>query len=90
MPKFRRKSCFIKMIQENHSLDVFLHDSDHSLEWQEFELKHTLKHARNIGLIIMDDINPQTLHLIESDQRSFSLFLIQEANKKVLVAVKSD
>jgi hypothetical protein len=90
MPKFRRKDHFVELVKENYSLNIFLHDSDHSLEWQEFELQSILKYARNFDLIIVDDVNVQSVNLIKSDLRNFEIFLIQEANKKALVAFNSN
>lgn len=46
-----------KQAKELPAIDLWLHDSDHSFLWQNFEIELAKKYLKKSGLFVMDDID---------------------------------
>ncbi len=50
------KDLLPKVLKENSSIDIFLHDSLHTFEHQWFEYNRAWPHIKNGGLLLSDDV----------------------------------
>jgi predicted O-methyltransferase YrrM len=49
-----------KVFSENGEIDIFLHDSEHTYETMEYEMRIAWENLRSGGLLIVDNINANT------------------------------
>jgi hypothetical protein len=56
-----------RLALENSPLDIFLHDSDHSREVQEFEYRTVLPHLGPHGLLVSDDAQADLINEIAGE-----------------------
>ncbi|MEM3845359.1 MAG: class I SAM-dependent methyltransferase [Candidatus Parvarchaeota archaeon] len=74
------RSNFLKELN-SLSVDMFLHDSDHSFKWQSFEYNSVEDHLREGGMMLSDDIDSSYafLNFIKNKKiRSYSLIGVRK------------
>lgn len=72
--KFRRK-----MMEIEHDF-IFLHDSDHALKWQEFELSTCISTGR-CRLFLIDDVSVDLAKFLKKRFGQNNIFFLQEVGK---------
>lgn len=56
LPHERKRQALSQVISSNRGFQLFVHDSDHSEEWQRFEYQLALAHAGPRAMICSDDV----------------------------------
>lgn len=84
--KGRKDSAFQSLIENLESCDLFIHDSDHSLTWQNFEISTVLQRFPLIRVIIVDD---PTNDLLEKKLDNFERVIVGEDKKISAIFVRS-
>lgn len=59
---------------------IFLHDSDHALKWQEFELSMCISTGR-CRFFLIDDVSPELVKFLKKRFSQDNIFLFQEVGK---------
>lgn len=81
-----RKSEFIRFTSTLEECSIFVHDSDHSISWQIFELNSICDAFPSVKTMIFDDVNEEIV--IEAERRGFRSFICEENNKISAVFTK--
>lgn len=101
VPKDLRKAWELKILQRNFSnnfksilsslpkVDIFLHDSDHSYEWQMLEYTTALNKLNKKGLLLSDDIDGSyaLIDLIRANPNKYKVFTLV-TNRKVFGIIR--
>lgn len=67
-------------IAETKDEFIFIHDSNHALEWQKFELSLILSTGR-CSFFLIDDVSPELVEFLMSKFKRDNLFLLREVGK---------
>lgn len=86
LPQVNRKMKFREIVSDLTQIDIFLHDSDHSIEYQLFEIETVLRINLSIKWILIDDINIETVEYIKNNSNVKSLMILDEGHKYSAVA----
>jgi len=81
LPKLREKITFRNLLLQLQPFQIFLHDSDHSFAWQQFELEQVLGLQIPPRYTIIDDANPIVLDNLRVKFPEIRIFCIQEISK---------
>jgi hypothetical protein len=81
LPKLREKITFKNLLLQLQPFQIFLHDSDHSYAWQQFELEQVLGLHDIPRFVIIDDANPIVLGNLREKFPEIRIFCIQEISK---------
>ena len=81
LPSFFKKKAFQRILKNNSEAEVFLHDSDHSLDWQIFEIDSVLNSLPNIEFILVDDVSEDFRNYVEVGIPDWRLVVINEGRK---------
>jgi hypothetical protein len=74
------KNKLRKEITEIKDDFIFLHDSDHALKWQKFELSLCISTGR-CRFFLIDDVSPELVKFLKKQFNQNNLFLFQEVGK---------
>lgn len=88
LPNFGRKRAFRRILTNNPQADIFLHDSDHSSNWQKFEVIEALRHLPNVSFLLIDDIQPDVSNFLMSKYGYGNCTFFDESGEKKSAAVK--
>lgn len=86
LPQVNRRMKFREIVKELGMIDVFIHDSDHSVEYQLYEIETILKFNPTIKWLLIDDINVETVDFLRKYDKLKSLLIIDEGHKFSAVA----
>ena len=81
LPSFQKRKKFLSVLKNHSETEVFLHDSDHSPEWQIFEIDSVLSSLPNIKFILIDDVSDNLKSYIELSLPEWRLVVINEGRK---------
>jgi hypothetical protein len=82
LPKLFRKKYFIKSLHSMTSAKLFLHDSDHSGRWQLFEVKSAISYLHHLDMILIDDVQPETVFWLQENFEDKDLIFLDEKGVK--------
>jgi len=83
---FRAKRDFLSVLKFYEDVSIFIHDSDHSKEWEEFEVGSVIQHCSKLKFIVVDDVHESIIHLLSESE--WNLCLLQEEMKTSLLAIR--
>jgi hypothetical protein len=81
LPRINRQEAFVEIIQNYAPFEIFLHDSDHSIEYQLFELESVLEANLGIQWLLIDDINQETLDFLKPHPKIRNVWITNEGHK---------
>lgn len=81
----RKQLAFETVVKQLEWCDVFIHDSDHSSKWQNFEIATVLQYFPDLRILIVDD---PTAGLLNNEMENFERVVIGEENKIAAIFVR--
>ncbi len=81
LPKIFKKKAFLRILKSNQDTTIFLHDSDHSIKWQIFEISSVLKLIPNVRHILVDDVTLEFETYVLTNMPDWKLVVIDEGRK---------
>lgn len=81
LPKFFKKRAFRRILNANSDASIFLHDSDHSLNWQIFEIRSVTEAIEDIKFILVDDVSIELADYVNNNMPQWNLIVIDEGRK---------
>jgi len=79
------RRAFRKLVQNVPELDMFIHDSNHSIKWENFEVETVFKNCPKVRFVLVDDVHPSICEQFNQD--TWDLALLMEPGKLTLLAV---
>jgi predicted O-methyltransferase YrrM len=73
--------AFLEVLDEIDDAVIFLHDSDHSLEWQIHELDGVRNRLKNCRFVAFDDVSPKFIEYVSSTYPSCKVYVFDENRK---------
>jgi hypothetical protein len=89
LPDFARRLRFEAILRKYSKTQIFLHDSDHSVAWQLFEIKKVTERLSDLSYILVDDVQPAVADFLKSKFGSDNCFFFSELGKKKSLIVRS-
>ena len=89
LPNFLRRKRFESLLRKNSNAQIFLHDSDHSVEWQLFEIKKVTERLNVVSYILVDDVQPAVASFLISRFGAASCFFFDELGRKKSLIVRT-
>lgn len=81
LPKLFKRKAFLHILNSNQNATIFLHDSDHSLQWQIFEISSAIKCLPSVKHILVDDVSEEFQSFVLNDLPGWNLVVIDEGRK---------
>ena len=81
LPKLFKRKAFLRILASNQDATIFLHDSDHSIYWQIFEISSVIKSIPRIKHILVDDVTKEFESYVLNNLPEWSLVVINEGRK---------
>jgi hypothetical protein len=81
LPKSFKKKAFTGILNANSDATIFVHDSDHSLNWQIFEISSVVAAIPNINFILVDDVSIELANYFKNYMPRWKLIVIDEGRK---------
>ncbi|ASY28451.1 hypothetical protein A1sIIB60_00190 [Candidatus Planktophila lacus] len=81
LPNLSKKKGFINLLQRNSDASIFLHDSDHSIQWQKFEIKAAIESLPRLEYLLVDDVTDQLNDYVINNLPNWKLLVIDEGRK---------
>ena len=81
LPKLRKQKAFLRILELNKDATIFLHDSDHSIRWQLFEINSVMSSIPGIKHILVDDVNKEFETYALNNLPDWKLVVIDEGRK---------
>ena len=81
LPKLFKRKAFLRILNSNQNATIFLHDSDHSIQWQIFEISSAIKCLKNIKHILVDDVSEEFQTFVLNNLPEWHLVIIDEGRK---------
>jgi hypothetical protein len=81
LPKLFRRKAFLRVLNSNQDATIFLHDSDHSIKWQIFEISSVIKSIPSIKHILFDDVTKEFESYVMNNLSEWNLVVIDEGRK---------
>ena len=81
LSKRNRKKSFLSILSENSDCEVFLHDSNHSDEWQLFEFTSVRSELANCSVLFFDDVSLSLVMYIQKNFPEFRIYIFDEGRK---------
>lgn len=88
LPNLSKKKGFINLLEQNSDASIFLHDSDHSIEWQVFEIDEAIKNLPNLEYLLVDDVTKELNDFVIENLPNWKLLVIDEGKKYSGLMVK--
>jgi predicted O-methyltransferase YrrM len=82
----RAKRDFLSIVHKYNDISVFIHDSNHSEEWEIFEVTSVIENCPNLSIIIVDDVQDNVIHFLSG--LNWNIRLLREETKRSLLAIK--
>jgi hypothetical protein len=89
LPSLLRRHRFESLLRKHSDAQIFLHDSDHSVEWQLFEIKKVTEVLRHVSYILVDDIQPSVASFLISKFGIANCFFFDELGRKKSLIVRT-
>jgi hypothetical protein len=89
LPSINRKQYFKARLREYSKATVFLHDSDHSVAWQLFEIKHATTILTELAYLLVDDIQPSVASFLLSKYGKGNCYFFNESGQKKSLIVRT-
>lgn len=89
LPNFLRRHRFESLLRKHSDAQIFLHDSDHSVEWQLFEIKKVTEVLSRVSYILVDDIQPAVASFLISKFGVLNCFFFDELGSKKSLIVRT-
>ena len=89
LPNFLRRHRFESLLRTHSDAQIFLHDSDHSIEWQLFEIKKVTEILSRVSYILVDDIQPAVASFLISKFGVLNCFFFDELGRKKSLIVRT-
>jgi cephalosporin hydroxylase len=81
LPKLFKRKAFLHILNSNQNATIFLHDSDHSLQWQIFEISSAIKCLPSVKHILVDDVSEEFQSFVLNNLPEWDLVVIDEGRK---------
>lgn len=81
LPILFRRKAFLRILNSNQDAIIFLHDSDHSIDWQIFEISSVIKLIPDIKHILVDDVTLEFESYVLENLFDWRLVVINEGRK---------
>ena len=81
LPKLFKRKAFLRILNSNQDATIFLHDSDHSIQWQIFEISSAIKCLPSVKHILVDDVSEEFQSFVLNDLPEWDLVVIDEGRK---------
>ena len=75
------ENSLISLLDLNHDCELFLHDSNHSVEWQIFEFTKALDKLKNCSVLFFDDVAPALVGYVKENYPQIQMFILDEGRK---------
>jgi hypothetical protein len=79
--KIWKKYSFERIIKSLGDCEIFIHDSDHSPQWQIFEFRVACESMRSTNLLVFDDVTPELIDFVKTHHPNFEIYFIREDRK---------
>jgi hypothetical protein len=89
LPSLLRQHRFESLLRKHSAAQIFLHDSDHSVKWQLFEIKKVTEVLRRVSYILVDDIQPAVASFLISKFGIANCFFFDELGRKKSLVVRT-
>lgn len=81
LPKMFKKKAFLHILKSYPDTTIFLHDSDHSIQWQIFEIGSVINSIPGVKHILVDDVTLEFENYVLSNLSDWKLVVIDEGRK---------
>lgn len=81
LPDVGREKSFAKYLRENADASIFLHDSDHSSDWQIKEFTCVVRELTKVDLILFDDVGQELIDFIFLNFPESQVIVLDENRK---------
>ena len=81
LPKMFKRNAFLRILKSNQDAIIFLHDSDHSIHWQIFEISSVVNSIPGIKHILVDDVSLEFESYVLKNMPDWRLVVIDEGRK---------
>ena len=81
LPKLFKRKAFLRILNSNQDATIFLHDSDHSIKWQIFEIGSVITSIPSIKHILVDDVTKELESYVLNNLSDWNLVVIDEGRK---------
>jgi hypothetical protein len=81
LPNLSKKKGFINLLQQNSDASIFLHDSDHSIQWQKFEINEAIESLPKLEYLLVDDVTDELNDYVVNNLPNWKLLVIDEGRK---------
>lgn len=88
LPSFGKKRAFSRSLDKYNGAELFLHDSDHSVMWQKYEILAALEKLTALEYLLVDDITPELVVELLARIPMESLTFLNEDDKKKSLIIK--
>jgi hypothetical protein len=75
------ENSLVSILVVNRNCEVFLHDSNHSDEWQIFEFTRALDKLKNCSVLFFDDVAPALVGYVKENYPQIQIFILDEGRK---------
>ena len=81
LSKRNYENSFLSILNKNNDCEVFLHDSNHSDEWQLFEFNNARTELANCSVFFFDDVSPSLVMYVQRNFPDFRIYIFDEGRK---------
>ena len=81
LPLNRKEKHFSHLVSELKGSKLFLHDSDHSDYWQQFEFEEAFSALQDCRYFLFDDVSLFLLNHVQKQHPSVTIFVLNEGHK---------
>jgi hypothetical protein len=81
LPKLFKKKAFLRILSSHPDAIIFLHDSDHSIQWQIFEISSVIKSIPGVKHILVDDVTLEFENYVLTNLPNWKMVVIDEGRK---------
>ena len=79
--KRSRENSLVSLLNRNRDCEVFLHDSNHSVEWQILEFTKALGKLKNCSVLFFDDVAPALVGYVKENYPQIQMLILNEGRK---------
>jgi predicted O-methyltransferase YrrM len=81
LSKRNHKNSLVSLLIANQNCEVFLHDSNHSNDWQIFEFTTALDELKNCSVLFFDDVAPLLVGYVKRNHPEIRIYILNEGRK---------
>lgn len=75
------KAGYLEVLGNSNNASIFLHDSDHSFDWQVIEFDGVRRALKNCYLLAFDDVSSKFIKYVLDNYRDCEIYLFDEKRK---------